>query len=174
MHSDILLRKIGVFLVGPQPNPAPLLNLYRIVYIQSGEFFQGLKAWECILWLESQRMGDMAIEVVGSHNSAPAPTQAEPSGALEACLYKRLAASRSHEFVLNVEFSAAPGITIVFGPSGSGKTTLLECIAGLQQPEREDVDSQQKHSRHINRGDDPAMFPDNVAFLWKGQNKMQK
>jgi molybdate transport system ATP-binding protein len=80
-------------------------------------------------------MGDMAVEAVSSHNSAPAPTQAEPSGTLEARLYKRLAASRSHEFVLNVEFTAAPGITIVFGPSGSGKTTLLECIAGLQEPD---------------------------------------
>ena len=38
------------------------------------------------------------------------------------------------EFELEVEFSAPPGITIIFGPSGAGKTTLLECIAGLTTP----------------------------------------
>lgn len=44
---------------------------------------------------------------------------------------KRLSAS----FVLTAEFSAAPGITMLFGASGSGKTTLLRCIAGLLQPD---------------------------------------
>jgi molybdate transport system ATP-binding protein len=37
-------------------------------------------------------------------------------------------------FSLQVEFSAAPGFTILFGPSGAGKTTLLDCIAGLAVP----------------------------------------
>jgi molybdate transport system ATP-binding protein len=35
-------------------------------------------------------------------------------------------------FRLDVEFTAAPGFTILFGPSGAGKTTLLDCIAGLK------------------------------------------
>jgi molybdate transport system ATP-binding protein len=39
------------------------------------------------------------------------------------------------EFSLAVEFSAAPGFTILFGASGSGKTTLLDCIAGLTSPD---------------------------------------
>jgi molybdate transport system ATP-binding protein len=39
------------------------------------------------------------------------------------------------EFSLDVEFSAAPGFTILFGPSGSGKTTLLSCVAGLATPD---------------------------------------
>jgi molybdate transport system ATP-binding protein len=40
-----------------------------------------------------------------------------------------------HEFVLEVEFTAAAGFTILFGPSGAGKTTLLDCVAGLAKPE---------------------------------------
>jgi len=39
------------------------------------------------------------------------------------------------EFSLDVEFTAAPGFTILFGPSGAGKTTLLDCIAGLSTPD---------------------------------------
>jgi molybdate transport system ATP-binding protein len=38
-------------------------------------------------------------------------------------------------FSLDVDFSAAPGFTILFGPSGSGKTTLLDCVAGLTTPD---------------------------------------
>jgi molybdate transport system ATP-binding protein len=44
---------------------------------------------------------------------------------------KRFAAS----FALDVEFSAPPGVTILFGASGSGKTTLLRCVAGLLRPD---------------------------------------
>ncbi len=39
------------------------------------------------------------------------------------------------QFQLAVEFTAPPGINILFGPSGAGKTTLLECLAGLSQPD---------------------------------------
>ncbi len=42
---------------------------------------------------------------------------------------------REREFALDVEFSVAPGFTILFGPSGAGKTTLLDCVAGLAKPE---------------------------------------
>ena len=44
------------------------------------------------------------------------------------------ARERGSTFTLDVEFTAAPGFTILFGPSGAGKTTLLDCIAGLQAP----------------------------------------
>ena len=47
---------------------------------------------------------------------------------------KRLAA-QPHDFLLEVDFHAAPGFTILFGPSGAGKTTLLDCIAGLTPPD---------------------------------------
>ena len=43
--------------------------------------------------------------------------------------------SEERRFSLDVEFSAAPGFTILFGPSGSGKTTLLDCVAGLATPQ---------------------------------------
>ena len=41
----------------------------------------------------------------------------------------------SGNFELHAEFSAPPGISIVFGPSGAGKSTLLDCIAGLTTPD---------------------------------------
>jgi molybdate transport system ATP-binding protein len=53
---------------------------------------------------------------------------------LEARFRKRIAAP-GHEFVLDVEFQAAPGFTILFGASGAGKTTLLDCVAGLATPD---------------------------------------
>jgi molybdate transport system ATP-binding protein len=51
------------------------------------------------------------------------------SRTLQAQVGKRLAAESG--FVLDVDFHAAPGFTILFGASGAGKTTLLDCIAGL-------------------------------------------
>jgi molybdate transport system ATP-binding protein len=50
---------------------------------------------------------------------------------LAASIRKRLSAS----FVLDVDVSVAPGITMLFGASGSGKTTVLKCIAGLVRPD---------------------------------------
>ncbi|MCA1593976.1 MAG: ATP-binding cassette domain-containing protein [Acidobacteria bacterium] len=38
-------------------------------------------------------------------------------------------------FVLDVDFAAAPGVTILFGASGSGKTLTLKSVAGLARPE---------------------------------------
>ena len=43
--------------------------------------------------------------------------------------------SAERAFVLNVDFTAALGFTILFGPSGSGKTTVLDCVAGLATPD---------------------------------------
>jgi|HubBroStandDraft_3_1064219.scaffolds.fasta_scaffold06590_2 molybdate transport system ATP-binding protein len=43
--------------------------------------------------------------------------------------------STERPFLLDVEFNAPPGFTILFGPSGSGKTTLLDCVAGLAVPD---------------------------------------
>jgi molybdate transport system ATP-binding protein len=53
---------------------------------------------------------------------------------LTAQFRKRLAA-QPHGFLLEVDFHAAPGFTILFGPSGAGKTTLLDCLAGLTTPD---------------------------------------
>lgn len=54
----------------------------------------------------------------------------EENSALSVAASKRLNGS----FVLEVDFVAPPGITILFGASGSGKTTLLNCVAGLMTP----------------------------------------
>lgn len=53
---------------------------------------------------------------------------------LQAQIRKRLSAQEK-DFVLDVDFHAAAGITILFGPSGAGKTTLLDCISGLTAPD---------------------------------------
>jgi molybdate transport system ATP-binding protein len=62
----------------------------------------------------------------------PAETPANPT--LTAHIRKSFSSPES-EFSLDVEFSAAPGFTILFGASGSGKTTLLDCVAGLAAPD---------------------------------------
>jgi len=45
--------------------------------------------------------------------------------------FKKSYSDTGRDFTLDITFTVAPGITIVFGPSGAGKTTLLDCIAGL-------------------------------------------
>lgn len=42
---------------------------------------------------------------------------------------------RQRTFMLDVEFVAPGGVTILFGPSGSGKTTCLRAIAGIVAPD---------------------------------------
>jgi len=64
---------------------------------------------------------------------SPAAGPASP-GELKVAVRKRFSDGHS-AFELEVNFSAAPGITILFGPSGAGKTTLLDCVAGLQTPD---------------------------------------
>jgi molybdate transport system ATP-binding protein len=64
------------------------------------------------------------------------PTPAEPKAlAILSARIRKAFSSTEHEFSLDVEFSAAPGFTILFGPSGSGKTTMLDCVAGLAIPD---------------------------------------
>ena len=38
-------------------------------------------------------------------------------------------------FVLDIDFKAAAGVTVLFGPSGSGKTLTLDLIAGFSKPD---------------------------------------
>ena len=65
----------------------------------------------------------------------PTPANAKPANpTLSAHIRKNFPAA-DREFSLDVEFSAAPGFTILFGASGSGKTTLLDCVAGLASPD---------------------------------------
>jgi molybdate transport system ATP-binding protein len=80
-----------------------------------------------------------AIEAQAVTASSP-PSQAgaraeKPAGPLLAAQFHKRFAAQAQEFVLEVEFQAAPGFTILFGPSGAGKTTLLDCVAGLATPD---------------------------------------
>jgi molybdate transport system ATP-binding protein len=61
---------------------------------------------------------------------------ADPSlpHALTIQIHKRFD-NAGRDFTLDVGFTLAPGITIIFGPSGAGKTTLLDCVAGLTTPD---------------------------------------
>lgn len=45
------------------------------------------------------------------------------------------AGSESSGFSLDVDFRAAPGVTVLFGSSGAGKTLTLDCIAGFATPD---------------------------------------
>jgi len=63
-------------------------------------------------------------------------------GALVAEGRLRLAArilKRRGPFVLDVELTAGPGVTVLFGPSGSGKSTFLACLSGLLTPDEGEV-----------------------------------
>jgi putative ABC transport system ATP-binding protein len=87
------------------------------------------------------------------------PTPAEPKLAnpiLSARLRKSFPAAE-HGFSLDVEFSAAPGFTILFGPSGSGKTTLLQLMGTLDRPTSGRV--------RITGHDVAAMADEDVAYL---------
>jgi len=61
------------------------------------------------------------------------PTDSASRDSLTVALHKRFS-DGANNFTLDVAFTIAPGITIVFGPSGAGKTTLLDCVAGLATP----------------------------------------
>lgn len=65
----------------------------------------------------------------------PTPAEPKPANPTLSASIRKSFPSPERAFSLDVEFSAAPGFTILFGPSGSGKTTLLDCIAGLSTPD---------------------------------------
>ncbi len=66
--------------------------------------------------------------------SAIGKTDSVQASALAARFRRRTPALGS-SFVLDVDFEAPPGFTILFGASGAGKTTLLDCVAGLLPPD---------------------------------------
>ncbi|MGA2410534.1 MAG: molybdenum ABC transporter ATP-binding protein [Candidatus Binataceae bacterium] len=57
------------------------------------------------------------------------------TGAADAELTAVIRQSFGANFILEIDFAAPAGITILFGASGSGKSTLLNCIAGLVTPD---------------------------------------
>jgi molybdate transport system ATP-binding protein len=66
--------------------------------------------------------------------AAASPISATGDGLLSGRFRKSLA-STGEDFVLDAEFQASAGFTILFGASGAGKTTLLDCVAGLAKPD---------------------------------------
>jgi molybdate transport system ATP-binding protein len=64
-----------------------------------------------------------------------APVEPKPANPTLTARIRKTLPSSERVFSLDVEFSAAPGFTILFGPSGSGKTTLLDCVSGLATPD---------------------------------------
>jgi molybdate transport system ATP-binding protein len=84
---------------------------------------------------ESRSSGSAEVAATLSPLSPSAKRSEETAGPrLEGFLRKRIL-SAGQEFVLEINFQAAPGFTILFGPSGAGKTTVLDCVAGLAKPD---------------------------------------
>jgi molybdate transport system ATP-binding protein len=81
--------------------------------------------------MSASRTDEPTAVAVSSSVSAQDKIAAAP---LDVRFRKRFAAPE-REFVLEGEFRALPGFTILLGPSGAGKTTVLDCVAGLAKPE---------------------------------------
>src|SRR5277367_4420357 len=71
---------------------------------------------------------------VSSSTSLPSRVE-NNSGPQLFARFQKQRATQGQNFVLDVDFQAAPGFTILLGASGAGKTTLLDCIAGLLTPD---------------------------------------
>lgn len=68
-------------------------------------------------------------------NAVATPSHVSESPSLLKVNFRKRRIHSGQEFVLDVDFQAAPGFTILFGASGAGKTTLLDCVAGLITPD---------------------------------------
>jgi molybdenum ABC transporter ATP-binding protein len=79
--------------------------------------------------------GKKTDHTVGIAIAAPSARATQLHAPLLEAAFRKQLASSDREFVLDVEFQAAPGFNILFGASGAGKTTLLDCIAGLTTPD---------------------------------------
>ena len=81
-------------------------------------------------------MSDPPTDEAAAIAVSPLPTPEEkPAGPVLDVQFRKSFAAQATQFLLEVEFQAAPGFTILFGASGAGKTTLLDCVAGLTRPE---------------------------------------
>ena len=65
----------------------------------------------------------------------PTPAETKPASPILTARIRKTFSSTQRAFSLDVDFTAAPGFTVLFGASGSGKTTLLDCVAGLATPD---------------------------------------
>ena len=99
-------------------------------------------------------------------SSSPAPDKTSTGPILDSHFRKRFG-GQSHEFVLEVEFQAAPGITILFGPSGAGKTTLLDCVAGLATPDAGRIAAGQRILFDANKSENVPVAKRGVGYVLK-------
>jgi molybdate transport system ATP-binding protein len=76
-------------------------------------------------------------------------------------------AGLSPQFTLDVRFSIAPGITMVFGASGSGKTTLLKCLAGLHRPDAGTITVDDRVMFDAGRGIDVPVRRRGLGFVFQ-------
>jgi molybdate transport system ATP-binding protein len=53
----------------------------------------------------------------------------------EAQIKINLGSEQKNPFVIDVDFSSADGIAVLFGPSGAGKTSILRAVAGILNPD---------------------------------------
>ena len=113
-------------------------------------------------------MADTRTVEAGQHGGPTAPDCPDaPHGALlEAQLRKRTTAP-GRDFVLEVEFRAAPGFTILFGASGAGKTTLLDCVAGLVTPDAGRIAIGERILFDSSQGADVAVAKRRVGYVFQ-------
>ncbi|HYL13680.1 MAG TPA: molybdenum ABC transporter ATP-binding protein [Terriglobales bacterium] len=111
----------------------------------------------------------MAVEVERAKTSREEHRGAERDvnrRALAARIRKILSSSGS-DFMLDAEFSAAPGITILFGASGAGKTTLLDCLAGLSTPEAGKISIGERVLFDSSAGENIAVCQRHVGYVFQ-------
>jgi molybdate transport system ATP-binding protein len=99
---------------------------------------------------------------------ATAPlSESKPEGAPLAARLRKHLAAQGQEFVLEVEFQAAPGFTILFGASGAGKTTLLDCVAGLTRPDSGRISVGERVLFDSDQGVDVAVAKRHVGYVFQ-------
>lgn len=99
-------------------------------------------------------------------SSSAFPQNQNEGAVLEAQLRKRFAAP-TQEFVLQADFQAAPGFTILFGPSGAGKTTVLDCVAGLAKPDSGRIATGDRVLFDAAQGVDVPVSKRNVGYVFQ-------
>ena len=89
------------------------------------------------------------------------------SGPLLAIHIRKQIPAPGREFVLDAEFEAATGFTILFGASGAGKTSLLDCVAGLAKPDSGRIAIGQSVLFDSDRGTDVTVAKRHVGYLFQ-------
>lgn len=79
-----------------------------------------------------------------AHTAVEAATLAPRNNEQLQAKIRRSLISRKQQFLVDIDFEANPGFTILFGASGAGKTTVLDCIAGISTPDSGRIAIQQR------------------------------